>query len=386
MQGGMMPREGVLGQATRIDPVPADHEALDSLSAREDLGGGELVLRTADGTEISLPSSLLRLVVSAANNLAAGRAVMAIPAEVMLTPTEAAELLGLSRPFVARLLERGDIPSELLPESRHRRIKLGDVLAFQDRRERRSEGRSRIADIAATADLPYLCLLFVARVFIDTNVLFPFSVMDLMLALTEDGIHDVMWSDDLLDEWERVIVRERHRSPDAAAAISATIRQFFADTRIPVESYRGLVPETDGPDLDDNAHMAAAVAGQVESLVTWNGKDFDCGFTSLVDIARQRAEKAHGLNFDDGATVLLGDTPNDVAAAQASGARIIAVATGKDSSTALAEAGADMVLPNLTDTPAVLAAIYGQAECSRSTALYAAWIRRSPSAQQSSPR
>jgi excisionase family DNA binding protein len=175
-----MPREGVLGQATRIDPVPADHEALDSLRAREDLGGGELVLRTADGTEISLPSSLLRLVVSAANNLAAGRAVMTIPAEVMLTPTEAAELLGLSRPFVARLLERGDIPSELLPESRHRRIKLGDVLAFQDRRERRSEGRSRIADIAATADLPYLCLLFVARVFIDTNVLFPFSIMDLI--------------------------------------------------------------------------------------------------------------------------------------------------------------------------------------------------------------
>jgi hypothetical protein len=44
--------------------------------------------------------------------------------------------------------------------------------------------------------------------------------MDLMLALTEDGIHDVMWSDDLLDEWERVIARERHRSPDAAAAIA----------------------------------------------------------------------------------------------------------------------------------------------------------------------
>ena len=118
-----------------------------------------------------------------------------------------------------------------------------------------------------------------ARVFIDTNVLFPFSVMDLMLALTEDGIHDVMWSDDLLDEWERVIVRERRRSPDAAAAITAMIRQFFADTRIPVESYRSLVAEVDGPDPDDNAHMAAAVAGQVESLVTWNGRDFDCGFT-----------------------------------------------------------------------------------------------------------
>jgi excisionase family DNA binding protein len=108
-----MPREGVLGQATRIDPVPVDLEALDSLRAGGP-GGGELVLRTADGTEISLPASLLRLVVSAANNLAAGRSVMTIPAEVTLTPTEAAELLGLSRPFAARLLERGDIPSELL--------------------------------------------------------------------------------------------------------------------------------------------------------------------------------------------------------------------------------------------------------------------------------
>ena len=28
-----------------------------------------------------------------------------------------------------------------------------------------------------------------ARIFVDTNVLFPFSVMDLLLALSEDGIH-----------------------------------------------------------------------------------------------------------------------------------------------------------------------------------------------------
>ena len=82
----------------------------------------------------------------------------------------------------------------------------------------------------------------------------------------------------------------------------------------------------------------------------------------LVDIARQRAEKAHGVSFDDDATVLLGDTPNDVAAARDSGARIIAVATGKDSATALAEAGAPTVLADRTDTLAVLAAIYGQAD------------------------
>jgi hypothetical protein len=36
---------------------------------------------------------------SAANNLAAGRAFMAISAEAALTPAKAAELLGLSRPI-----------------------------------------------------------------------------------------------------------------------------------------------------------------------------------------------------------------------------------------------------------------------------------------------
>jgi phosphoglycolate phosphatase len=81
----------------------------------------------------------------------------------------------------------------------------------------------------------------------------------------------------------------------------------------------------------------------------------------LVDIARQRAEKAHGADFGADGTVLIGDTPNDVAAAHGSGARIIAVATGKDSATALAEAGAPIVLADLTDTPALLNAIYGQA-------------------------
>ena len=98
--------------------------------------------------------------------------------------------------------------------------------------------------------------------------------------------------------------------------------------------------------------------------------DFDIGAygtdddtrANLVDMARQRAGKARGVNFDNGATVLIGDTPNDVAAARASGARIIAVATGKDSAAALAEAGAPTVLADLTDTPAVLAAIYGQPE------------------------
>jgi excisionase family DNA binding protein len=154
----MMPRTGVLGQAARIDPLPADQDALDGIRSRGDLPGDELVLRGADGSEIRLPESLVRLVKVAADRLAAGQAVMAIPAEVTLTPAEVAELLGLSRPFVGKLLDRGTIPSELLPESSHRRVRLADVLAFQARRERRAEGTRRLVDIATSAGLPYLRL------------------------------------------------------------------------------------------------------------------------------------------------------------------------------------------------------------------------------------
>lgn len=113
-----------------------------------------------------------------------------------------------------------------------------------------------------------------ARVFVDTNVLFPFSVMDLMLALTEDGVHEVLWTDALLDEWERVIVEEQRRSPGSAARITAAIRGFFPDSQVPASGYLHLVDDMPSLDLDDRQHIAAAVAGRAKWIITWNRRDF----------------------------------------------------------------------------------------------------------------
>ena len=54
---------------------------------------------------------------------------------------------------------------------------------------------------------------------------------------------------------------------------------------------------------------------------------------------------------------MVGDTPLDVEAALAAGARVVAVATGSYAAAELAAAGAHVVLPDLTDTAVVLAAI-----------------------------
>ncbi|WP_199185799.1 PIN domain-containing protein [Streptomyces carminius] len=112
------------------------------------------------------------------------------------------------------------------------------------------------------------------RVFVDTNVLFPFSVMDLMLALTEDAVHEVVRSEQLLLEWERVIVREQRRSPHSAAAVTQAVRRFFADCEIRASAYAHLVDEMPGEDPDDRHHAAAAVAAGAGALITWNLADF----------------------------------------------------------------------------------------------------------------
>ena len=77
----------------------------------------------------------------------------------------------------------------------------------------------------------------------------------------------------------------------------------------------------------------------------------------LVAVARQAARATYGTDFEGQATVLVGDTPLDVAAALATGARAVAVATGSFSAADLAAAGAHAVLPDLADAGLVVQAV-----------------------------
>jgi phosphoglycolate phosphatase-like HAD superfamily hydrolase len=78
----------------------------------------------------------------------------------------------------------------------------------------------------------------------------------------------------------------------------------------------------------------------------------------LVPVALERARQ-RGLppHVEPAHTVVIGDTPRDVACAHAHGARCLAVATGEYSADALARAGADVVFEDLSDTPSVLHAL-----------------------------
>ncbi|MFW6078919.1 MAG: haloacid dehalogenase-like hydrolase, partial [Gemmatimonadota bacterium] len=74
----------------------------------------------------------------------------------------------------------------------------------------------------------------------------------------------------------------------------------------------------------------------------------------LPAIAVRRARAAVGRRFDGPEIVVVGDTPHDVTCGRALGVRAVAVATGRYGDQSLAAAGADVVLPDLSHTDAVL--------------------------------
>ena len=67
----------------------------------------------------------------------------------------------------------------------------------------------------------------------------------------------------------------------------------------------------------------------------------------------QAAGKYPEMTFTEQGTVYIADSPRDMDAARIGGARSLAVASGRSSAAELREAGADAVLPDLTD-PAAL--------------------------------
>jgi len=129
------------------------------------------------------------------------------------------------------------------------------------------------------------------RVYVDANELFPFTIMDVVLALAEDLVVDVVWSEELLDEWQRVIVRDGRRTAESAASVAASVRTFFASGRIDPGSYRHLVNETPGSDPNDRVHTAAAIAGGASVLVTRNRSDFPILHLSHHGVAVMSADE-----------------------------------------------------------------------------------------------
>jgi excisionase family DNA binding protein len=85
--------------------------------------------------QIEVPEALHLVLVQAVAALMAGKAVTISPTTTKLTTQQAADLLGVSRPTVVRLMDQGELPSERI--GNRRKVLLKDLLAYREVRRRR---------------------------------------------------------------------------------------------------------------------------------------------------------------------------------------------------------------------------------------------------------
>jgi len=115
------------------------------------------------------------------------------------------------------------------------------------------------------------------RVFLDANILWPVSLVDLTFRLAEVGYHEIVWTEDLLRELARVLVDYKGLPIENAQRFCQQIRDTFPEGEIPRESYEKRIEHQLGPDKDDHAHSAAAAEGGATILLTANVLDFPDG-------------------------------------------------------------------------------------------------------------
>ena len=80
---------------------------------------------------VSVPKGAFDLFLEVLGQIANGNAVTIVPVHAELTTQQAAEMLNVSRPFVVKLIDEGELPCRLV--GTHRRIKMADVVKYKKR-------------------------------------------------------------------------------------------------------------------------------------------------------------------------------------------------------------------------------------------------------------
>lgn len=124
----------ILAERGPVAPPESEQAALTAivrlLDATDEQG---TMLVGPAGNQIHLPASLVRVLLLAARAMTKDRAVAVVPVHKQLTTQQAANMLGVSRPYLVKLLDEGEIPST--KTGTHRRVRLDDLVAYAERRD-----------------------------------------------------------------------------------------------------------------------------------------------------------------------------------------------------------------------------------------------------------
>jgi len=125
------------------------------------------------------------------------------------------------------------------------------------------------------------------RAFLDTNVLYPLVIRDILLWFAFEELFVPFWSNDVMKEWSRVMMR------NGLTQVEAKRRMHMVQEAFPfamVRGYKSLVDQFHLPDANDRHVLAAAGLVGADFIVTENLKDFPKSALSSFGIVALNAD------------------------------------------------------------------------------------------------
>ena len=83
--------------------------------------------------QVTIPKKAFELLLHILHEMSEGKGMLLLPSDAELSTQQTADLLHVSRPFVVKLVEKGEIPFRKV--GTHRRIKLQDAMTYKKQME-----------------------------------------------------------------------------------------------------------------------------------------------------------------------------------------------------------------------------------------------------------
>ncbi len=139
----------------RLDPSelsPGDFLEVERLLGEVFGGRQRPALVNAEGERLELPQPVFEMLVHVLRSIRERRAIVMMPEDESFTSQAAADYLGMSRPFLISLLDKGEIPFHYVGS--HRRIVFKDLLDYERKRDAaRREAMSNLSKKVLEAGL-----------------------------------------------------------------------------------------------------------------------------------------------------------------------------------------------------------------------------------------
>lgn len=113
------------------------------------------------------------------------------------------------------------------------------------------------------------------RILIDTCVLYPTVMREVVLGVAATGAFEPIWSSRILEEWARAAIKLGPEGEAQARAEIAMLRANWPTSERPAAP--GLAARLWLPDADDVHVLAVAVDAGADMIMTLNAKDFPRG-------------------------------------------------------------------------------------------------------------